>query len=328
MALPQGCSEEPAGRLALTVLIPTHNRPVLLLRAVSSALADLPPRAEVLVVDDASDVAAAQTLADLMAQDNRLHVLSNAGTRGAAGARNFGVDMAQGAIIMFLDDDDELLPGYAARVLQVAGRQDVDYGFCAILRRDNTGQEERIGRRYRRGQIPSSAALRHKIAALSAGFWIRRVRFLETGGLDPAQKLDEDTSLCCALVAAGSLPWYEDEPGMRVHILHTSADSGGAQLTQISRPDIVLDCYLRTWTGHEARFPAFSEARWFLGTRYLRRAAKLGKGDRVWRFVGDVRPRVMALAFAAYGAAKILTSKGKSLSPVRAERPQGTSRSE
>ena len=62
MALPQGCSEEPAGRLALTVLIPTHNRPVLLLRAVSSALADLPPRAEVLVVDDASDVAAAQTL--------------------------------------------------------------------------------------------------------------------------------------------------------------------------------------------------------------------------------------------------------------------------
>ncbi len=295
----------------LTVVIPTHNRPVLLRRAVDSVLADLPLGAEVLVIDDASEIPAEEVLSDLVSQDGRLRVLRNAGARGAAGARNFGVDQAQGEIILFLDDDDELLANYVARVLQISAQNSAEYGYCATLRCDPSGHEIKLRLRHGCGQIPSNAPLRHKIAALSAGFWIKRMRFKAVGGLDPAQKVDEDTSLCCSLVASGSLPWYEDDPGVRVHSFHTAADASGAQLTQATRDDVVLDCYLRTWTSHEQSFPPWSEARWFLGARYLRRAAKLGHRARILRFISFVRPRTMALAFAAYGAGKLLSAKLK-----------------
>lgn len=298
-----------AGRPALTVLIPTHDRPALLLRAVLSALSDLPQAAEILVVDDASRIPATEVLAGLAAQDTRLRVMCNAGPRGAAGARNSGVDQARGGIILFLDDDDELLPGYAARVVEIAGTHPVDYGFSAVLRRDASGHEELVGRRFATGPVPAKAALRHKIAALSAGFWIQRVCYMAVGGLDPEQRVDEDTSLCCSLVAGGSLPWYEAEPGVRVHVMHTAADTPGAQLTQATHADVVLGCYLRTWRNHEQEFPPWSEARWFLGARYLRRAAKHGNRGRILRFVASARPRSMMPCFALYGAVKLLSGK-------------------
>lgn len=296
---------------SLTVLIPTHNRSELLRRAVSSALADLPKAAEILVIDDVSTQPASEVLAGVCAQESRVRVLRNAGARGASGARNFGVDQARSDLILFLDDDDEVLPGYAMRVLDVAAAQSVDYGFSAVLRRDKSGQEVLIDRRFPTGLVPARAPLRHKIAGLGTGFWIRRARFLAAGGLNPDQKLDEDTSLCCSLITAGCLPWYEAQPGMRIHVLHSAADALGAQLTQGSDASLILDCYLRTWTCHHGSFPALSEARWFLGARYLRRAAKLNNGARIRAFVATVRPRLLALAFAVFGAVKLLASKSR-----------------
>nr|WP_283258495.1 glycosyltransferase [Pseudomonas sp. GX19020] len=308
LAVTEGRDAVKTEGLALTVLIPTHNRPDLLKRAVASALADLPPAAEVLVIDDASDLPASEVLTGW---DAPLRVLHNSGLRGAAGARNFGAAEALGDIILFLDDDDELLPGYAARVLEIATSEPVDYGFSAVIRRDASGHEETLTRRLTQGQVPAKAALRHKIAGLGTGFWIRRTRFLALGGLDPDQKIDEDTSLCCALIASGSLPWYDARPGMRIYHLHSAADAPGAQLTQGSDPDLVLDCYLRTWTRHEASFPAWSEARWFLGARYLRRAAKLGARARIRAFTAMVRPWMMRPAFRLYGAVKLMSSKAR-----------------
>lgn len=307
---PSGSEEDAsAARPALTVLIPTHDRPALLLRAVASALSDLPQAAEILVIDDASHIPAAEVLAGLAAQDMRLRILCNTGPRGAAGARNFGVEQALGGIILFLDDDDELLPGYTSRILEVSSIHSIDYGFSAVLRRDASGHQEVVGRRFATGPVPEKAALRHKIAGLGTGFWIRRECFRAAGGLDPQQQLDEDTSLCCNLIAGGSLPWYDAEPGMRIHVMHTARDVPGAQLTQASNGDVVLDCYLRTWTRHQASFPAWSEACWFLGARYLRRAAKHGDRDRILRFVATVRPRSMMPAFALYGAIKLMSAK-------------------
>src|SRR5690606_36350556 len=117
------------------------------------------------------------------------------------------------------------------------------------------------------------------------------------------------TSLCCALIARGSLPWYEARPGMRIYHLHSAADAPGAQLTQGADPDLVLDCYLRTWTRHEASFPGLSEARWFLGARYLRRAAKLGARGRIRDFVAAARPLLLRAAFRLYAAVKLKSSK-------------------
>jgi glycosyltransferase involved in cell wall biosynthesis len=100
----------------VSVIIPTHNRPHLLARAVSSALAQSADAdVEVLVVDDRSSPPAA------LSPDPRLHVLRLEGPGGGgAAARNAGLAASRGEWIMFLDDDDELTPGAVSRALEAA----------------------------------------------------------------------------------------------------------------------------------------------------------------------------------------------------------------
>jgi len=105
----------PSQDLELTVIVPTRDRPQLLAAAVQSVLASLPASAEVLVVDDRSALPVASLMADL---DPRLRVTTSEANTGAAGARNWGVAHARGRRILFLDDDDLMIPGYPTWVLE------------------------------------------------------------------------------------------------------------------------------------------------------------------------------------------------------------------
>lgn len=191
--------------MGISIVIPTHNRPGQLLRAVTSALAST--AGEVVVVDD-GEVPARETLAGL-AGDARLRVLENAGDHGASGARNFGVAAATGDTILFLDDDDELVSGYADRVREVPA--EVAWGFARTITRTEAGEVAAEGRAVSR-RMTARESFRSKVAALSAGFWIRRAVFGEVGGLNVGHRLDEDTDLCCRLMAAGALPWFDAAP--------------------------------------------------------------------------------------------------------------------
>ena len=97
-----------------TVVIVTKNRRPLLEEAVASALAQAPERPQVVVVDDASSDG---TWAWLERQAGR-GVLPLRLERGAGrtAARNRGLAHASGETVLFLDDDDRLLPGALARL--------------------------------------------------------------------------------------------------------------------------------------------------------------------------------------------------------------------
>jgi hypothetical protein len=96
-----------------TVIIPTKDRPVLLERAVRSALAQTIPPQEVLVVDDGS-VPPVSCLGDARVRILRLDL-----NRGVGAARNAGLAAAATHWVTFLDDDDELLPHMAATSLRL-----------------------------------------------------------------------------------------------------------------------------------------------------------------------------------------------------------------
>ena len=95
---------------AVSVVVPTSDRPELVVRAVRSALTVTAPVAEVVVVVDGP---AAQTERALAAvEDPRLTVVPLGGGRGGPSrARNAGVRHATCDWIAFLDDDDVWLPG-------------------------------------------------------------------------------------------------------------------------------------------------------------------------------------------------------------------------
>ena len=93
---------------ALSIIIPTRDRPHLLPCAVKSALEQTFADLEVIVVDDAS------TQLVELPPDPRLRIIRLSKSRGGAAARNFGTDAAIGRWVMYLDDDDRLLPHMAA----------------------------------------------------------------------------------------------------------------------------------------------------------------------------------------------------------------------
>ncbi|WP_052710281.1 glycosyltransferase family 2 protein [Azospirillum thiophilum] len=102
----------------VTVVIPTRNRPDMVMRAVRSALDQTYRTLDVVVVIDGPDPATAAHLATL--GDPRLTVMELETNHGAAEARNIGVRSARGGWIAFLDDDDHWMPEKVE--LQMAAR--------------------------------------------------------------------------------------------------------------------------------------------------------------------------------------------------------------
>src|ERR1700722_12759995 len=94
--------------MLVSVIIPTLNRPELLMRALTSVLNQTHADIEVVVVIDGPDVETVDVLKTV--RDHRMRTLLNTQSLTAAGARNRGVDHAKGDWIAFLDDDDEWSP--------------------------------------------------------------------------------------------------------------------------------------------------------------------------------------------------------------------------
>ncbi len=116
----------------MTVVIPTRERPELLVRAVRSVLEqDHVGSIECLVVFDGVPVVPP----DVPTREGRvLRCTTNARTPGLAGARNTGYLEATGDLVALCDDDDEWLPGkLAAQVDAMARHPEAVLAACAMV---------------------------------------------------------------------------------------------------------------------------------------------------------------------------------------------------
>lgn len=104
-----------------TVIVPSYQRPNLLEPALRAVLAQDPstPPYEVVVVDDCSsgpDIGA--VVRRVAGSDERVTFLRHEVNRGLSATRNTGIRQAQGDVIMFVDDDVVVEPGYVAAHLR------------------------------------------------------------------------------------------------------------------------------------------------------------------------------------------------------------------
>jgi glycosyltransferase involved in cell wall biosynthesis len=102
----------------VSVVIPTWNRPDLVIRAARSALAQTFDAIEVIVVVDGPGDETPAALAEI--GDDRLRVVVLPAKGGAPNARNSGVQRARGAWTALLDDDDEWLPAKLETQMRLA----------------------------------------------------------------------------------------------------------------------------------------------------------------------------------------------------------------
>jgi glycosyltransferase involved in cell wall biosynthesis len=108
----------------VSAIIPTRNRPELLLRAVRSVLSQTCERVEAVVVVDGHDPGTIAMLGEL--RDPRVRIVALEESVGGGEARNVGVAAAAGPWIALLDDDDEWLPDKASTQLKLAMNEPYD----------------------------------------------------------------------------------------------------------------------------------------------------------------------------------------------------------
>lgn len=166
-------------------MVPTHNRPQLMERAVQSILdqeygGDL----EVIVVFDACEPF--EPHVDVPA-GRKVRVVVNGRSRGLAGARNTGILAATHGYVAFLDDDDHWLPGKLATQMELfasAGPDTVLIG-SAMMVDDGERTHERL---VPRETIEHDDLLRDRIAGLHSSTFVFRRDAL----VGPIGMVDED----------------------------------------------------------------------------------------------------------------------------------------
>jgi len=125
----------------ISVIIPTYNRPSLLMdRAIPSLLQQTNPHWECLVVGDGTDDDTIAAMQYLCVQDDRFRFWNLAhdvyspdhslswGMHGLT-ALNFGLDWARGEWISVLNDDDEYTPDNFEILLREAERTGADFVY-------------------------------------------------------------------------------------------------------------------------------------------------------------------------------------------------------
>ncbi len=124
--LPINQPEVPESGLLFTLCVPTYNRSALLKLSLQAILAQLGPaeaaQVEVLVLDNASPDDTPQIIAEVKAEFPHVRVRCVRHSQNIGPDANYaaGIREARGRFVYLLSDDDVLLPGAVAKLLDVA----------------------------------------------------------------------------------------------------------------------------------------------------------------------------------------------------------------
>lgn len=233
----------------VSVVIPAYNRAATIRRAVASVLAQDYAPLEVIVVDDGSTdrtAAAVEAIGDARV---RLVIQGNA---GVAAARNRGVAEARGALIAFLDSDDEWLPGKLAAQVALFRRGPRALGlvYTGFEQVGPQGSVTAHAARHR-GWIYRDLLQRNVVTGCGSTAMFRRSALEMVGGFDPALPANEDYDLVLR-VARFFMADCVSEPGARYHDGGDAA-AGAARVSRNARANRVSRRILLERYGEDMR---------------------------------------------------------------------------
>ncbi|WP_294160432.1 glycosyltransferase family 2 protein [uncultured Selenomonas sp.] len=110
----------------MSVIVPIYNVASYLAACLDSILAQTFRDFEVILVDDGSTDESADIAAAYAKKDARILLIRHRWNRGAADARNLGLELCRGRYVSFIDGDDVLMPSYLERLLLVAQQTNAD----------------------------------------------------------------------------------------------------------------------------------------------------------------------------------------------------------
>jgi glycosyltransferase involved in cell wall biosynthesis len=232
---------------SVCVVIPTHNRPALVRRAIGSVLAqNYAGPLDVLVVFDR---ACPDTTLERDIGGRTVRVLANDRTPGLAGSRNTGILATTASLVAFCDDDDVWLPGkLEAQVAALQAEAGAEFVTTAMTV-DYSG--ERSVRRAGRDRVDHASLVRSRMAMLhSSSFLADRVALVGGIGLVDEtlpRSMAEDWDLLLRASARRPIV-HVDEPLVQVtwggssYFAEQWSDRNAARLWMLERyPEIARD---------------------------------------------------------------------------------------
>ena len=106
----------------LSVIMPTFNHARYLRRALDAILAQSMRPKEIIVIDDCSSDETPAILAEYQRQDAIVQVLRNEPNRGVNASVRRGLERATGGYVFFPGSDDQILPGFIEKSMELLGR--------------------------------------------------------------------------------------------------------------------------------------------------------------------------------------------------------------
>ena len=201
---------------AITVIIPTRNRPDLLSLTLTSVLRQREVDLRIIVVDDAST----EDLTGVVSRfaDTRVSVVRQRVTKGVSAARNRGAAAAATEWVAFCDDDDLWSPDKLSRQLASARSLGCDWGYAGCVMVD--ARLEIQGGTPPLPAAAMSAALRtyNAVPAGASNVIVRTEVLKRIGGFDEDLTHVPDWDLWLRLARHGAAACVE-EPlvGYRIH---------------------------------------------------------------------------------------------------------------
>jgi glycosyltransferase involved in cell wall biosynthesis len=271
----------------LSIIIPTHNRPHMVMNAVHSALAQTIENIEVIVVDDGSQPAIE------LPRLARLHLLRLEPNQGGAAARNAGVAKARADYVCFLDDDDTLLPHMAEVSLQAmhhSGHLPQPVAVLSgmeIVDEEGTILERHLpptllkGAHYSLEDIEEGKSIYCKSTAV-----IPRKAYLEMGGFDPEFRSRVHSELFFRLNAACSLLGIDT-------VTYRWLQHNGPRVTQDSRQRELG--FKKLINKHKALFKQHPQKfSWYYRDHVMRTWRAGNRTDAIMSFLKSVRWQIQA----------------------------------
>lgn len=121
-----------------TVIVTTHDRPLLLRRTLKSLIAQTYQNFSIIIVSDSSSyIPPYEELSEL---NGRYTYVIRSGTPGPAESRNMGCLLAKSDYVIFLDDDDTFEPAHLESLAAFIGnsRPEIMFSNFQIWREDRT----------------------------------------------------------------------------------------------------------------------------------------------------------------------------------------------
>ncbi len=196
----------------VSVVVPAFNEEKVVCQSVRALLESEYPDFEIIVVDDGSKDATYARLVEEFGAEPKVRLFTKP-NEGKAGALNFGIEHAEGHIIVALDADTVFLPGTLARLARRFSDPDVG----AVAGNSKVGNRINLHTCYQALEYITSQNMDRRamdvlncitVVPGSVGAW-RKSLILEAGGFTAAT-LAEDADLTLTILEMGYKVAYED----------------------------------------------------------------------------------------------------------------------